>query len=187
MAKQFKYIDKIQRPDGTYRYVYKDGEDTQPQTSAVSKGREMADWAKQWFNRTNVSSLSSSKEVATGKSKLTKRKSSVYRAAVRQTGSTKEGYKNKAEEISKKAATEKESNEKYYKDLYESELNAYRDRLNSKYPGNSTKVEKEVNRYSTELWNNIYKPLVDQANKNIDNNSQQLVRLLKRLSLEQEE
>lgn len=198
MAKDFKYIKKEPLPGRKFRYYYGDqkGQDwrrTLKDDNPVEvekNDRVTGQWVSAFnaifdnSSKVSVNKFASNSRVSKGRKKVSGlvNVNRVYNAKTQQTQKSKEDYKKSLEELETKTKEQKENTEKYYRNLYEREKDSYRKQLELKYGDNQSMVETELSKYSASLWNTVYKPLVDRTTKNIDDNSQYLMRTLKRLS-----
>ena len=194
---KWKYIRKDPLPNGNFRYIYEDDVGTDGASSASLPERKTGSWVSKYLealspstsgSKITASSLKGSKKAAKGKKKASKfvNTNKVYQARTTSTQLTKEDLQKKYDQVESQAKTEKENNEKYFNDLFEAEKAEYRKKLEQKYGSGSSAVDTEMEKYSSALWETVYKPLADRANKNIDNNSQSVMRALKRLIEERE-
>lgn len=167
-----KYIERYEK-NGKYVYVYdedvgggKSGSSTINSTNhstgssnQSARTSSKSSWAD-IYNRVKNRKLKSL-PIESGRSAARKLgiKDSIYKAKL-DTSISQEDYDKTIGELRNQVATKKEAREKYYKDLLESDIDNFKKQL-LKRNSDVDNVNKRVNTYKTQLWENTYKKKLD--------------------------
>lgn len=202
-----KYVRREVSSNGSYKYFYSNSAEKAKSVSSLRKGETQQEnssrkrdtsWADVYLANRNrkvssfePASVSKGKSAASSKVKTTSEKwdTKVTRATLANEQPTKEQFKEAYDKLEAETNQKKTSNETYYKNLYEQEKEQHKNKLLKKLQstyGNNipeeemNRVNEQVEKDTSKLWDDVYKPLVDKVNGAIDDANKAVMRILRR-------
>lgn len=174
-----KYIERYEK-NGKYVYVYDEdvggrktnssaSSNTTYDTGSASSTRRSffkSSWADVYNRVKNRKLTSIVDNSASGRSAARKLGIKIYKAKL-DTSISKADYDKTISELQSQVAAKKENREKYYKDLLESDIENYKKQLSQRNT-DADNVNRQVDIYRKQLWDNTYKKKLDSDLEAID-------------------